>query len=96
MRSPHTVEIPFVFSNIAIAGPLISKMSDAYALAEKVSASWVAFARTGDPNVPSLPRWPAYSAARRDTMLFNNASRVEKDPDRGPRLVMERALKLSV
>ena len=43
MRSPHTVEIPFVFNNIKIAGPLISKMPEAYALAEKVSASWVAF-----------------------------------------------------
>jgi len=94
MRSPHTVEIPFVFSNIAIAGPLISKMSEAYTLAEKVSASWVAFARTGDPNVAGLPQWPAYSAARRDTMLFSNMSRVAQDPDRGPRLVMERALKL--
>ena len=95
MRSPHTVEIPFVFSNIAIAGPLISKMDEAYALAEKVSASWVSFARTGDPNVASLPKWPAYSAAKRDTMLFNNTSRVEQDPDRGPRLVMERALQLA-
>jgi len=28
-------------------------------------------------------------------MLFNNASRVEQDPDRGPRVVMERALKLA-
>jgi len=94
MRSPHTVEIPFVFSNIAIAGPLISKMSEAYSLAEKVSASWVSFARTGDPNVHGLPKWPAYGAERRDTMLFNNTSHVEPDPDRGPRLVMEKRLKL--
>ena len=49
MRSPHTIEIPFVFNNIEIAGPLISKMPEAYALAEKVSASWAAFARTGNP-----------------------------------------------
>ena len=35
MRSPHTIEIPFVFNNIKIAGPLISKMPEAYALAEK-------------------------------------------------------------
>jgi len=94
MRSPHTVEIPFVFSNVKIAGPLISKMPEAYALAEKVSAAWVAFARTGNPNTSGLPKWPAYSAASRDTMLFNNASRVDQDPDRGPRLAMERELKL--
>src|SRR5215831_17801619 len=95
MRSPHTIEIPFVFNNIKIAGPLISKMPEAYELATKVSASWVAFARTGNPNVASLPKWPAYSASSRDTMLFNNASRVEKDPDRECRLVMEQVLRLA-
>lgn len=95
MRSPHTIEIPFVFNNIKIAGPLISKMPEAYTLAEKVSGAWVAFARTGNPNTSKLPTWPAYSVADRDTMLFNNDSRMEKDPDRGPRLAMERALKLS-
>ncbi len=94
MRSPHTIEIPFVFDNIALAGPLISKMPEAYALAEKTSAAWVAFARTGSPNTPKLPAWPAYTAAARQTMLFNNDCRVESDPDRGPRLSMEQALHL--
>ena len=95
MRSPHTIEIQFVFNNIQIAGPLISKMPEAYALADRTSAAWAAFARTGDPNTPKLPKWPAYSATARDTMLFNNECRVESDPDRGPRLVMEQILKLS-
>src|SRR5580765_6432677 len=95
MRSPHTIEIPFVFNNIRIAGSLISKMPEAQELATKVSASWVAFARTGNPNVAGLPKWPAYSAVSRDTMLFNNTSRVEQDPDRGPRVVMEQVLKLA-
>jgi para-nitrobenzyl esterase len=94
MRSPHTIEIPFVFNNIEIAGPLISKMPEAYALAGKTSAAWVAFARAGDPNTPKLPKWPAYSATARDTMLFNNECRVASDPDRGPRVVMEEILKL--
>ena len=95
MRSPHTIEIPFVFNNIKIAGPRISTMPEAYALADKTSAAWAAFARTGDPNTPKLPKWPAYSAASRDTMLFNDECRVEKDPDRGPRLVMEQVLGLA-
>jgi len=95
MRSPHTIEIPFVFNNIKIAGPLISKMPEAYALADKASSAWVAFARTGDPNTPKLPKWPSYSATSRDTMLFNNESRIVQDPDRGPRLAMERVLKIS-
>jgi hypothetical protein len=29
------------------------------------------------------------------SLLFNNTSRVEQDPDRGPRLAMEHVLKLS-
>jgi para-nitrobenzyl esterase len=95
MRSPHTVEIPFVFNNIDIAGPLISKMPEAHALAATVSASWAAFARTGNPYVPQLPAWPAYSATTRDTLLFNNEIRVEQDPDRGPRRAMEQVLNLA-
>jgi para-nitrobenzyl esterase len=95
MRSPHTIEIQFVFNNIKIAGPLISKMPEAYALAEKTSAAWVAFARSGNPSTPKLPKWPAYSAVSRDTMLFNDDCRVQSDPDRGLRLVMEKVLQLS-
>jgi para-nitrobenzyl esterase len=94
MRSPHTIEIQFVFNNIKIAGPLISKMPEAYALAESTSAAWAAFARTGDPNTPKLPKWAPYSESARETMLFNNESRVVADPDRESRLEMERILKL--
>jgi para-nitrobenzyl esterase len=95
MRSPHAVEIPFVFRNIAIAGKLISQRPDAYALAETISAAWAAFAHSGDPNVPRLPYWPAYSALRRDTMLLNNDSRVAQDPDPHARVAMEQVLRLA-
>jgi para-nitrobenzyl esterase len=79
-------------------------MPQAFALSQKVAAAWVSFARTGNPNVPIalvnagervLPRWPAYSIQTRDTMLFNNESRVAQDPDRAARLAMEKVLKLS-
>jgi para-nitrobenzyl esterase len=95
MRSPHAVEVPFVFENIKVAGKLISQMPEAFALSEKIAAAWVSFARTGNPNVAVLPRWPAYSVETRDTMLFNNESRVEQDPNRASRLVMEKVLKLA-
>lgn len=95
MRSPHTIDVPFVFNNVKIAGPKISQMPEAQALADKVSAAWAAFARTGNPNVAALPKWPAYSDKTRDTMLFNNVNRVAQDPDREPRLIMEKVLKLS-
>jgi para-nitrobenzyl esterase len=95
MRSPHTIEVQFAFNNIALGGPLISQRQDAHALAARVSAAWVAFARSGNPAVASLPAWPAYSAARRDTMLFNTDSRVVQDPGRDSRVVMERVLELT-
>jgi para-nitrobenzyl esterase len=94
MRAPHTIEIQFVFNNIKIAGPLISKMPEAYTLANTTSAAWVAFARTGNPNTAKLPTWPAYSAAARHTMLFDNTCRVVQDPDRAARVVMEEVLHL--
>jgi para-nitrobenzyl esterase len=95
MRSPHAVEIPFVFDNIDVAGPLISKMPEAYALADKASTTWATFARTGNPNSVKIPNWPAYSVDHRDTMLFNNECRVEQDPAQPARSAMEKVLKLS-
>jgi para-nitrobenzyl esterase len=94
MLSPHAVEIPFVFRNIAVAGKLISQRQDAYALSDRIAATWAAFARNGDPNNPQMPRWPAYTAERRDTMLFNNDSRVAQDPAPNARAAMERVLGL--
>ena len=95
MRSPHTIEIPFVFGTIGVAGDLISRRADAIALSGQVSAAWTTFARTGNPNVRQLPNWPAYGASRRDTMLFNTTCRVEQDPARPARLAMEHVLALS-
>ncbi len=89
LKSPHTLEIPFVFNNIAIARPLVGDSPEARALAEKVCDAWIAFARTGDPNTPALPRWHPYTAKDRYTMLFNNESKVEKDPAREKRLLLE-------
>jgi para-nitrobenzyl esterase len=51
------------------------------ALAERISTSWVQFARTGNPNHDGLPRWPAFDAARRSTMVFDDACSVKNDPD---------------
>jgi para-nitrobenzyl esterase len=95
MRSPHAVEVPFVFENIKVAGQLISKMPEAFSLSEKIAAAWVRFARTGNPNVPVLPRWPSYSLASRDTMVFNDQSRVVQDPGRASRMAIEKVLKLA-
>lgn len=96
LRSPHALEIPFVFDNIDKKFGLfdIPQTEEAFELAKTVSAAWLAFARAGKPEAPGLPSWPAYTAGARDTMLFNDTSRVEKDPSPGTRKVMEEVLGL--
>ena len=94
MQSPHAVEIPFVFNNISMSDR--SSKPHRCAPAGREGERGLGGVRAqGDPNTTHLPKWPAYSAEARDTMLFNNDSRVVQDPERGPRLAMERALKLS-
>jgi para-nitrobenzyl esterase len=66
----------------------------AMALADKLSDAWIAFARTGDPNTPKLPHWPAFNATERPTMVINNQSKVVSDPIREQRIAMFRAMTL--
>jgi para-nitrobenzyl esterase len=86
-RSPHTIEIPFAFQNLD-ASRLTADAANAPALANRVSDAWLAFARSGNPNTANLPEWPAFDAAMRPTMIFNNESRVENDPIRDQRRVI--------
>ena len=94
LKSPHTIEIPFAFDNIK-ASRLTSSSPDAQALADRVSESWIAFARKGNPNTSRLPQWPAFNPKDRPTMVFNNESRVENDPLRESRVAMFEALNLA-
>ena len=95
LKTPHTMEIPFAFDNVKISARMTGGGADAMALADKVSDAWIAFARTGDPNTPKLPRWPAYDAKDRATMVINNVSKVVDDPLREQRLAMYQAMNVS-
>jgi len=93
LKSPHTIEIPFAFDNVK-ASRLTSSSPEAQTLADKVSDTWIAFARKGDPNTGKLPRWPAFNPKDRPTMVFNTESKVENDPIREQRIAMWEAMKL--
>ncbi len=88
LKSPHALEIPFVFDTVRTSG-LTGDSPTRFALAEKMSRAWLAFARTGNPNHEGIADWPPYSIERRPTMMFDNQCRVENDPYRAERLAWD-------
>jgi para-nitrobenzyl esterase len=76
----HGLDVPFVFDNAVIVPDKVGTGEDAKRLAAQMSATWIAFARTGNPNNAALPKWPAYDLARRATMVFDTAPKVAEDP----------------
>ena len=54
--------------------------NDAARVADELSASWVAFAKTGNPNNARIPPWPTFDAKTRATMIFGTPTQLENDP----------------
>jgi para-nitrobenzyl esterase len=89
--TPHSLDLPFVFDNVGKAPAMVGSASDeTAALARSMSESWLAFARTGDPNNPAIPEWRPYDLEQREVMLFDFPAWTAKDPHRDERLAMER------
>ena len=87
LRSPHGIELSFVFDNTDKTPGLNGTAPDVAVLAAKVSAAWAAFARTGNPSTSALP-WPAYTTSDRATMVFNDECKVVNDPGKEERLAI--------
>ena len=62
----HCSELPFVFNNIALSDTSTGGGEKAQALADKISQSWVNFARTGNPG------WKSYTREEGATMIFDD------------------------
>jgi para-nitrobenzyl esterase len=82
LRSPHTLDLPMVFDNVAKSDSLIGAGAmEAQKVTDAMSSAWIAFAHTGRPDAKRLPHWPPYEAKTRATMIFNVTSKVVNDPD---------------
>jgi len=79
-RSPHALEIGMVFDNVAKSAAMSGTGEEAQAIADMMSESWLAFARSGDPNHAGVPQWPIYTSSNRAMMLFDVTPEVKIDP----------------
>lgn len=79
LGAPHAMDVPFTFNTLDLTNAT-GGSPEAQALADTMSSVWAAFARTGRPDHPSIPPWPAYDADRRATLALDTECRVDNDP----------------
>ncbi len=80
-KAMHCMELPFVFNNIERCQEMTGGGKDAIKLAEEMSSAWINFAKSGDPNVAGMPKWPKYTEANGETMIFNTKNEVRAHHD---------------
>ena len=85
MRAFHCIDICFWFNNTDRMYTHTGGGKRPRVLAEKMSDSLLAFMRKGNPNSPGLNNWPKFSASLGETMVINDVSQVQNDPDREAR-----------
>jgi para-nitrobenzyl esterase len=87
----HAFEIPFTWDTLDKAQSIIQMMGKEppQALATTMHGAWANFIKTGSPQHPNLPEWPAYEPIRRATMDLDLESRIVEDPDGEERRLWE-------
>ncbi|HVC61209.1 MAG TPA: carboxylesterase/lipase family protein [Acetobacteraceae bacterium] len=79
LGAPHAIDVPFTFDTLEFTNAT-DRSAAAHALAATMSGAWATFAHAGVPGHASLPAWPAYSEARRATMVLDADCHVADDP----------------
>ena len=69
-RAYHGAEVAYAYDNLGADHDAAYTEAD-YLLRDQMSGYWVAFARTGDPNAPTLPDWPTMESAADRVMEFS-------------------------
>jgi para-nitrobenzyl esterase len=87
----HGVEVEYTFHSCRSVFSGGSGSPDAQHMAATMASTWATFARSGNPNNPSIPTWSPYDPVRRNTMLFNQVSRPQQDPDSNLRILAQHA-----
>lgn len=74
----HTAEVGYALNNL----PYIKRPWENadYQLAQTMSAYWVNFAMTGNPNGKGLPPWPVYTTNENTVMVFDEKTKPQSLP----------------
>ena len=75
----HGAEVMYAYDNLGADSDADYTDVD-YRLRDLMSAYWVNFVRTGDPNTPGLPTWPTFGQAPDLVMAFDSDSGVAPRP----------------
>jgi para-nitrobenzyl esterase len=78
----HTAEVSYVMDNLKFLNNRPFEPAD-HALAKLMSAYWVNFIKTGNPNGNGLAAWPKYNTTQYLVKVFNAKTETEKVPDKG-------------
>ena len=73
----HDVDASFNLYRNGICG---SGQKAGRLMCTRLASTWVAFAKTGNPDNEHIPHWPTYDATTRATMTFDTNTRVVNDP----------------
>jgi para-nitrobenzyl esterase len=87
LRAAHGIDTPFFMDNIDVARGFVGPGEEPVAMGKAMSGIIAAFARTGVPDVPGQPHWPAFDPQTRQTMLFALPLHVVRDPDADTRML---------
>ena len=77
--SNHGSEIAYVFRNLGGAGG--PPRAEDIAVSDLLSNYWVNFAKSGDPNGPALPAWPAFSESAQQVMFIDSKAEARPVPN---------------
>lgn len=84
VRAGHGVDTPLVIDN-PHGRPTTATAPGRDEIAALMSDTWIAFARTGDPNHEGLPEWQTFNADTRHQMVLDLPPHAESDVDRTER-----------
>lgn len=88
--SPHSTDLPFVFDNVAAASHMVGPpTAETERMTEAMCGSWLAFARSGDPNHAAVPGWSPYDLGSRSVMHFDVPPVAVDDPHADTRRLLD-------